>query len=322
MRVSIFFGAVVLAMSSVVPVSAQTYPNRPVKMISAFAPGGGSDIGLRIVAQKLMEGGWPSVVVENRPGGGGVVAAEVAKQAAPDGYTILQADMSAFAINVTLVLDLPYDPLKDFTPIMTTWSFPSVLVVPASSPARSAAELIDLAKKKPGGLNYASQGVGSGGHLLATMYQNALGVAMTHIPYKGSGQAMQDVAAGRVDYIFASLGSVRQFVEAGTVRALAVTSKQRMNELPNVPTMTELGQPSVFLDLWFALVGPAKMPPDIVKTVHDQVEKVLRTPEVTKKLADLGLYVTTDTPEEFHDLIKVDIERLGKVVKEANIKRE
>jgi tripartite-type tricarboxylate transporter receptor subunit TctC len=169
---------VVASIAFAAPAFSQTYPNRPVKLISAFSPGGGSDIGLRIIAQKLIDSGWPSVVVENRPGGGGVVAAQAAKQAAPDGYTILQADASAFAINVTLLPDLPYDPLKDFTPIMLTWTFPSVLVVPASSSAKTAAELFALAKSKPDGLNYASQGFGSGGHLLGAMFQNALGITM------------------------------------------------------------------------------------------------------------------------------------------------
>jgi tripartite-type tricarboxylate transporter receptor subunit TctC len=301
---------------------SQTYPSRPVKMIVAFSPGGSSDIGLRIIQQKLIDNGWPSIIVENRPGGGGVVAAEAVKQAAPDGYTLLQADASAFAINVTLLPDLPYDPLKDFTPIMMMWNFPSVLVVPASSPAKTAAELIALAKSKPGGLNYASQGFGSGGHLLGTMFQNALGVAMTHVPYKGAGQAMPDVAAGRMDYIFSSFGSVKQYVEGNTVRPLLVTSKKRLPDLPDVPTTAELGLPSVFLDIWFGLAGPANMPADVVKVIHDRVEKVMHAPDTVKRLAELGLYVETNTPEEFREMIRADITRLGKVIKDANIKRE
>jgi tripartite-type tricarboxylate transporter receptor subunit TctC len=301
---------------------AQTYPAKPVKVITAYAAAGSSDIGLRIVAQKLTESGWPSVVVENRPGGGGVVAAEAVKQTAPDGYTLLQSDISAFAINVTLLPDIPYDPLKDFTPITLTWTFPSVLVVSSKSPVKTAAELIDLAKSKPGGIAYASQGMGSGGHLLGTMFQNALGKPMIHAPYRGAGAAMPDVAAGRVDYIFASLGSVKQYLDAGTVRILAVTSKKRLAELPDVPTMTEIGQPAVFLDVWFGLSGPANMPPAIVQTIHDAVEKVLHTPDVAKKLADLGLYAETNTPEQYRDMIRGDIDRLGKIVKDANIKRE
>jgi tripartite-type tricarboxylate transporter receptor subunit TctC len=164
------------------PAHAQTYPNKPVRFISAFAPGGGSEIALRIVAQKLIDSGWPSVVVENRPGGGGVVAAQATRQSPPDGYTILQADAAAFAINVSLIPNLPYDPVNDFAPITVTWSFPSVLTVPATLPAKSLAELIVLATSKAGGINYASSGVGSGGHLLGNMLANASRVPMTHVP--------------------------------------------------------------------------------------------------------------------------------------------
>jgi tripartite-type tricarboxylate transporter receptor subunit TctC len=293
-----------------------------VRFISAFAPGGGSEIALRIVAQKLIDNGWPSVVVENRPGGGGVVAAQATRQSPPDGYTILQADAAAFAINVSLIPNLPYDPVNDFAPIMLTWSFPSVLTVPANLPAKSVAELLAMANSKPGGINYASSGVGSGGHLLGTMLANASRVPMTHVPYKGAGQAIPDVVAGRVDFIFASLASVKQYLEAGNVRVLAVTAKERLKELPNVPTMTEAGYPSVFLNIWFGLVAPLGTPPDIVKVIHTDVGKVMRNADVVKRLADMGLYVTTNTPEEFRAMIKGDIARLGQVVREANIKQE
>ncbi|MGZ3410319.1 MAG: Bug family tripartite tricarboxylate transporter substrate binding protein, partial [Xanthobacteraceae bacterium] len=282
-----------LVVSSVA--QAQKFPNGPIKVVTSYAAGGSSDIGLRIVAQKLTESGWPSVIVENRPGGGGTVAAQVVKQAPPDGYTLLQSDISGFAINKTLLPDFPYDPIKDFTPITITWSFPSVLVVPSTSSVKTAAELIALAKSKPGGVNYASQGVGSGGHLLGTMFQNALGVPMVHVPYRGAGAAMPDVVAGRVDYIFASYGSVKQYADAGSVRILATTAKRRMPELQSVPTMTEIGQPSVFLDVWFGLSGPAGMPADVVKTIHLAVEKVLHTPETVNKLAEIGLYAETST---------------------------
>jgi tripartite-type tricarboxylate transporter receptor subunit TctC len=304
------------------PAHAQTYPNKPVRFISAFAPGGGSEIALRIVAQKLIDSGWPSVVVENRPGGGGVVAAQATRQSPPDGYTILQADAAAFAINVSLIPNLPYDPVNDFAPITVTWSFPSVLTVPASLPAKTLGELIALATGKAGGINYASSGVGSGGHLLGTMLANASRVAMTHVPYKGAGQAMPDVVAGRVDFIYASLASVKQYLEAGSVRVLAVTSKERLKELPDVPTMTELGYPSVFLDIWFGLVAPLGTPPEIVKVINADAGKVMRSPDVVKRLADMGLYVTTNTPEEFRAMIRSDIARLGQVVREANIKQE
>lgn len=300
----------------------QTYPERPVKLICAFAPGGGSDVALRIVAQELVESGWPSVVVENRPGGGGVVAALAARQSPPDGYTILQADEAAFAINVTLMPGLPYDPVKDFTPIMETWSFPSVLTVPANSQAKSASDLFALARTKPGSISYASSGVGSGGHLLGSMLSNALQVQMTHVPYKGAGQAMPDVVSGRVDIIYASLGSIKTYLDSGSVRVLAVTSRERLRELPDVPTMTELGYPSVFLDIWFGLVAPRGTPSQIVETVHARVDTILHRPDIANRLADLGLYVTTNTPDEFRGMIKDDIARLGEIVKKAQARQE
>lgn len=302
---------------------AQTYPNKPVKFVSGYAPGGSSDIGIRLVTQKLSEtAGWPAAVIENRPGGGGVVAAEVVRQAPPDGYTLFLSDISALAINVTLAPNLPYDPVKDFAPIMRMWSFPSVLVVPNDSPAKTGAELIALAKTKTGGLTYASQGMGSGGHLLGTMFQNSLGVNMIHVPYRGAGAAMPDVAAGRVDYIFASYGSVKQYIEAGTVRLLAVTSKQRLPDFPNAPTMTELGHPSVFLDVWFGLSAPPNTPAPIIKTINESVTKVLNAPDLVKRLSDAGLYADVTTPDQYRELIQSDIARLGKLVKDANIKRE
>jgi tripartite-type tricarboxylate transporter receptor subunit TctC len=302
---------------------AQPYPNKPVRIVSGYAPGGSSDIGIRFVTQKLSESaGWPAPIIENRPGGGGVVAAEVVKQAQPDGYTLFLSDISALAINVSLAQNLPYDAVKDFTPIMMMWSFPSVLVVPKDSPARTGAELIALAKTKAGGLTYASQGMGSGGHLLGTMLQNSVGTNMIHVPYRGAGAAMPDVAAGRVDFIFASYGSVKQYIEAGTVRLLAVTAKQRLPDFPNAPTMTELGHGSVFLDVWFGLSGPANMPAPIVNSINDAVGKVLKSPDMLKRLADVGLYADPTTPDQYRDLIRSDIARLGKVVKDANIKQE
>lgn len=313
--------AVGLALS--VAAQAQPYPNKPVRIVSGYAPGGSSDIGIRFVTQRLSEtAGWPAPIIENRPGGGGVVAAEVVKQAAPDGYTLFLSDVSALAINVTLAPNLPYDPIKDFAPIMRMWSFPSVLVVPKDSPAHNGAELVALAKSKAGGLTYASQGMGSGGHLLGTMFQNSLGVNMIHVPYRGAGAAMPDVAAGRVDYIFASYGSVKQYIEAGTVRLIAVTSKQRLSDFPNTPTMTEIGHPAVFLDVWFGLSGPANTPAPIVAAINEAVTKVLRAPDMVKKLADVGLYADETTPEQYRDLIASDIARLGKLVKDANIKQE
>ena len=315
LAVGVAFGTFAAAAAA----QAQEFPTKPLRFISAYAPGGGAEIGLRLLGIKLGEAGWPPVIIENRPGGGGAVGAQATLQAPADGYTVFQCDATSFAINVSLVKNLPYDPLKDFAPIMMTFSFPSVLVVPASSPAKSAADLIAMAKTKPGGLTYASQGIGSGGHLLGTMFAKSLATPMVHAPYKGSGQAMPDVAAGRVDLIFASLGSIRAYLEGNTVRPLAVTSKQRMAELPNVPTMTEAGHSSVFFDVWFGLCAPANTPAAVVKAIHDKVDTVIKQPDVVKRLGDTGMYVETNSPEQFREQIRSEIVRLGRVAKEAGV---
>jgi tripartite-type tricarboxylate transporter receptor subunit TctC len=307
-----------LALCAAAQTMAQSYPSKPVRMICSLAPGGASDTGLRILAQKLQESGWPQVIIENRPGGGGAVAAVAAKAAAPDGYTLFQGDIGALAMNPFLQPNVAYDPVKDFTPITNKFSFPSVLAVPAALPAKSVGELIALLKQKKDSATYASQGVGSGGHLLGTMFVNAMGVPLAHIPYKGGGQAVPEVVAGRNDLIFGSYASVRSFVNGGQLRLLAVTSKSRMPELPNVPTMTEAGFSSVFLDVWFGLVGPANMPPAIVKTVHEQVSRAINSPDVVQKMAGLGLYVgTSKSPEEFGEMIRSEVQRVGAIIKQA-----
>jgi tripartite-type tricarboxylate transporter receptor subunit TctC len=197
------------------PAAAQGYPNRPIHILTQFAPGGGVEVALRTLALKLGESGWPPVLVDNRPGGGGTVAAIEAKRARPDGYTLMLADIGSHAVTPNLISNRPYDPVNDFTPITLMWSFASTLAVPAASPAHSVADLIRLAKARPGGLNYASQGLGSGGQLLGAMLARAVAVPMTHVPYKGAGPAILDLIANRDDLMFASYGSVRAEVDAG-----------------------------------------------------------------------------------------------------------
>ena len=215
--------------------------------------------------------------------------------------------------------NLPYDPLNDFVPIMKTFTFPSVLVVPAASPVKTAVELVELGRTKSGGLAFASQGMGSGGHLLGTMLQRKIGKPMTHAPYKGSGQAMPDVAAGRVDLIFASYGAARPFVEAGTVRLLAVTSKSRLAELPNLPTLTEVGMPEVSYDVWFGLCALKGTPAAIVKAIYEKANPIVTGPDFVAKLRETGLTVETNTPEQFREMIKTGIVSVGQVIKEAGV---
>lgn len=314
------FNLLASVIAGIFPALAQAYPAKPVRILTQFAPGGAVEVTLRVLAQELTESGWPAVYVDNRPGGGGTLAALEAKRAAPDGSTLLLADIGSHAVNATLVPSLPYDPVKDFTPITLMWSFPSTLAVAASSPAKSVADLVTMAKRKNGGLNYASQGPGSGGQLLGAMFAKAAGVPMTHVPYKGAGPAILDLTGNRVDLMFASYGSVKGPVAAGQLRLLAVTSKSRLAELPDVPTMTEAGYPDVFLDAWFGLAGPAGMPDAIVATVHDKVVGVLHSPEMLRRLKDQAWMVTTSTPQQFRELVATDVVRLGMVLKEAGIK--
>jgi tripartite-type tricarboxylate transporter receptor subunit TctC len=275
------------------------------------------DVTLRVLAQKLTDGGWPQVVVENRPSAAGTLAGIATRQAKPDGYTLLLADVTSHAVSVSLVPDLPYDPVKDFAPITLLWTFPSILAVPAGHRAGSVAELIDHARQKPGGLSYASQGPGSGGHILGALLRNATGAPMTHVPYRGPAPAIVDLVAERVDFIFASYASLKQHVDAGKLKMLAISSKERLRELPELPTMTDAGYPDVYLDVWFGLVGPAGLPAPIVQTLRDKVLAILHSPDMSGKIAQQGWLLTTSTPDELRDLMSMEIVRIGKVLKQS-----
>jgi tripartite-type tricarboxylate transporter receptor subunit TctC len=311
--------AAIWALTSSAPSEAQPFPSKPVRILTQFAPGGGVEVTLRVLGQKLTESGWPQVIIDNRPGGGGTLAALEAKRAAPDGYTLLLADIGSHAINATLVRNLAYDPVKDFQPITLMWTFSSILAVPAASPAKTVNDLLGLATSKPGGLNYASQGPGSGGQLLGAMFAKASGIPMTHVPYKGAGPAIVDMIGNRVDMMFASYATLKAAVDAGQIRMIAVTSKQRLTEVPALPTMTEVGFGDVFLDAWFGLAGPAGLPKEIVAAVHDKVVGVLHSPAMSQKITEQAWNVTTSTPKQFGELIANDAARLGKVMKDAGI---
>ena len=299
---------------------AQSYPDRPVKIITPFSPGGGVEVTLRLMAQKMHQTGWPQIVIENRPGGGGAIAASAAKEAAPDGYTLLQADIGTFSVNPLLQENLAYNPISDFKPITLTWSFPSLLIVPTSSPANSIAELVNHAKEKPGGLSFASQGNGSGGHVLGAMFSKAIGVPMTHVPYRGAGPAVVDLAAGRTDLMFTTLASARAFIADGRLKVIGTTANKRPEGMPNIMTMQEAGYPSVYFDAWFGIVGPRGLPDPIAKIVRDKVVAVMNEPDVVNKLVSQGFDVVTNTPNEFESLIKSELARFAPLLKEAGAK--
>jgi tripartite-type tricarboxylate transporter receptor subunit TctC len=298
------------------------FPSRPITVIVPFPPGGSSDVVTRLVAQRLGENLKTNVVIDNRGGGGGVPAAIATKQLTADGYTLFLANNGLFAIMPALNADIRFDPIKDFQPVTPLFSFPSVLVVPSNSPARTVKELVDLAKSKPGGLNYASQGVGSGGHILGEMLRLRSGAPFVHVPYRGAGPAVQDLAAGNVDLLFSSYVSAIGQVQAGKLRILGWTATKRSPALPDVPTMAEAGYPGVELEIWQGIVAPLGTPPAIVKKLNEEFVKAAKAPDVVEKVAAQAVEMYTTTPDEFRKLIATDVERLGKVVRDAGIKAQ
>jgi tripartite-type tricarboxylate transporter receptor subunit TctC len=321
MRIILTIAGMVLSWLAAPPANAQSdYPSRPITIVVPFPPGGSSDTVTRLVAQKFAENLKANVVIENRGGGGGVPAALAFKQAAPDGYTLFLANNGLFAIMPAMVADIRFDPVKDFQPVTPLFAFPSVLVVPSGSPAKTVKDLVALAKSKPKGLNYASQGVGSGGHVLAEMFRLRSGAPLVHVPYRGAGPAVVDLAAGNVDLLFSSYVSAISQVQAGKLRILGWTSTKRSKALPDVPTMAEAGYPGTELEVWQGIVAPLGTPPAILKKLNAEFIKAAHAPEVVRKVAEQAVEMYTTTPDEMGKLIASDFDRLGKVVREAGIK--
>ena len=300
--------------------AAELLSSRPITIIIPFTPGASADTLQRMVGRKVTENTGQILVVESRPGGGGAIGASAVKQAPPDGHTLFQANAGSHAANVSLYSTLPYDPVKDFRPITLMWTFPQLLTVPLDSPAKSVSELVALAKSKPGGLSFASQGSGSGGHLLGEMLKVRTGANMVHIPYRGAGPAALDLATGRVDFFFVSYSSVLSFLQAGKVRVLAVTSQKRLPVLPDVPTMREVGFAGIELDAWFGLVAPAGTPDAVIGKLNTAFVQAVRDPEIVKQVRDQGAEAVATTPAEFAAFIAAETERFGKIVKAVGAK--
>lgn len=316
--------ATILAVNGIVeaPATAELLSSRPITIIIPFTPGASADTLQRIVARKVSETTGQIIVVESRPGGGGAIGAAAVKQAPPDGHTLFQANSGTHAANASLYATLPYDPVRDFRPVTLMWSFPQLLAVPRDSPARTVDELVALAKSKPGGLSFASQGTGSGGHLLGEMFKARTGANMVHIPYRGAGPAALDLATGRVDFFFVSYSSALSFLQAGKIRPLAVTSPKRMPTLPDAPTMREAGYAGIELDAWFGLVAPAGTPDAVVGKLNAAFVQAVRDPEVGKQMAEQGAEPAGTTPEEFAGFIASEIDRFGKIVRTVGVKGE
>ena len=308
----------ILAMAQ--PAAAQTYPTRPVTIVAPYAAGGGADLIARLMAQKLGERLRESFVVENRLGAGGVIAASSVAKATPDGYTLLVAASTQLAIQVTLHKTLPYDPAADFMPVALLASVPFVLTVNPSLPVHSVGDLITLAKQEPGKLTFGSSGVGGPPHLFTELLKTMTGIEMTHVPYKGTAQAITDVVAGHVPIIFSDLAPAIPLIKDGRLRALGISSAVRFAGLPDVPTLAEAGVPGFDAVAWLALVAPAATPREIVDKLHADVKAIMAEPTVQQKFIDLGnIPLVSPPPDELRAYVKSEIVRWGKVVEKAGL---
>lgn len=311
--------ALALAVISMVfgPVHAQVYPTKPVRFIVPFAAGGGVDICARIVGQKMSQSLGQAVIVENRPGAGAIVGAEYVARSAPDGYTFLVTTNGHTIL--PSFFKLPFDPINDFEPVSEIVSFPYVLVVNPSVLAKSLPELIALAKKKPGVLNYGSAGVGTGPQLAMESFKTEAGINVVHVPYKGNGPVTAAVLAGEIQMALDTMVGPLPSIRAGTLRALAITSADRSPLLPDVPTFSEAGTPGYIFEGWNGMFAPAKTPKAIVDRVRGEVAKALAFPDVKQRLAELGYLAIGDTAQHFSTVVSKNIEKNAKIVKDASI---
>ncbi len=300
---------------------AQSYPVKPIRYVVSGSAGSGTDTLARIVTDRMSQLVNQQVIVENRAGGGSNIAAEYAAKAPPDGYTLYQSTIT-MAVNVTLYPALPYDFVRDFAPVSRLATAPNVIVVHPSLPAKSVSELIKLAKAKPGAIDYSSGGAGTNSFLAAELFKGQAGANMVHIAYKGGGPALLAAITGEVSIHFAPASTALPAMQQKLVRALGVTSVKRLALIPQVPTVTESGLPGYETGNWYGIVVPVKTPREIVNTIHNTTVRVVSTPEVVKRLSDLGYVTIGDKPEEFAAFIKVEVERLGKLVKQFNLKPE
>jgi tripartite-type tricarboxylate transporter receptor subunit TctC len=295
---------------------AQSYPAKPIRLVVPYPAGGPLDIMARAIGQKLTEAWHQPVVVDNRAGAGGNIGADLVAKAAPDGYTLLMGAVATQAINPALYSKIPYDPIKDFAPVALVAQVPNILVVNPSVPAKSVKELIELARAKPGTLNFASGSTGSTGHLAGELFNTMAGVKMVHIPYKGAAPAMADLLSGQVQLMFDNLASSLPNVKAGKLRALAVTTLARSAAVPDLPTIAESGLPGFDLTTWFGLLVPAGTPHDIVVKLNAEIVRALNSNDMRERLEKMGAEPPSDnTPEHFAAFIRSEAEKYAKVVK-------
>lgn len=299
--------------------TAQNYPSRPIRIVVVSTPGGSVDTMARTVGPKLAEKWGQQVIVDNRPGAGGAIAAELVAKAPPDGYTLIMGTVASFATNVSLRKKLPYDPVKDFAPITLVATQNLMLLVHPSVPTKTVKELVALAKKRPGTLSFASAGNGTGGHLSGELFKMLAGIDMLHIPYKGVAPAIIDVVSGQVTMTFASILSSLPQVKAGKLRPLAVTGSQRSPAAPQLSTMVEAGVKGYESATWYGLLAPAATPPDIVAKLNAEVVAILKSPEMHDRLSKEGADPVGNTSAEFGKFIQTEIDKWRKVIQKAGI---
>ncbi len=301
---------------------AQAYPTKAIRLIVPFPPGGSTDLMGRVLGAKFGETFGQQVIVENRPGASGMIGNELVARAAPDGYILTMGTIGAMSVNVSLFKSIPYDSTRDFAPITLTGSVENLLVVHPSVPAHNVRELIALAASKPGMLIFASSGTGNAPHLAGELFNQLAKVKMVHLPYKGGGPAMIDLVAGQVSLSFASMPSSLPFAKSGKLRAIAVGGAKRSPAAPEIPTVAENGLPGFDVTDWQGLLAPAKTPAAVVDRLNRETIRILGERDVKERLAAAGLQVVTNTPTQFADFIRAEIDKWGKVIRSAGIKPE
>ena len=313
------FGAALLSCGFFAHAMAQNYPSKSVRILVGFAAGGGTDTAARMVAQKLFESLGQPVVVENRPGSGGIIATDAVAKAAPDGYTLLMM-AAADSIQPAVRLKMPYEIPKDFSPISLVVSGAFVLVIHPSVPARNMKELIAIARNRPGQLNYATSGIGSSAHLAAELMNFLAKTKTIHVPYKGVSQGVVGVASGEADMIFASVTAAQPLIDSGRLRPIAMSTAKRSALMPNMPTLHESGVPGYDRTGWYGMMGPAGLPRDVLTKLNASIVKAVNTPEMKAAFFKQGLEVETNTPEQFTEMIRREVEQNIKLARAAGIK--
>jgi len=301
---------------------ADNYPSKPITLVAAFGPGSASDTICRVIAQPLSAALNESVIVENRPGAGGMIGVDYVAKSVPDGHTLVIGALGPLAMNPALYPKTPFDPVKDFAAVSLLATGPVVIAVHPSIPAHDIKELVEFARKRPGQLNFGSPGVGSSPHLTGELFKLITKTNIVHVPYKGNAEAITDLIGGQLSMVFTGVPPVVPLAKAGKVRLLATTGKERMANLPDVPTIKEAGITGADVLIWYGVVAPAGTPKDVIVRLNREIVKAMNTPDVRDKFAQQGVDPAASTPEEFAEFIRTEVARWGKVIRTAGIKLE